>query len=252
MHAQCSKTTHFFVELLISSPPFASTHSHCTPALSDSSSHTTRNIMDSAKPIEPQATGVPADFVDPNHPHFPHDVEAQPFERPYYKYFPSVSKKTANVIAIGLLVVLSYLTAILVGGKIGMGMVKQPAPLPVVNETVYATTTVFSTTVIPYTLKQNATTSTVQVTVTVTPTPSIDLFPVAPAFSWTPTPASSTPSPSAESPKGKNSVCFWTGRWSTLKECEDKCVAMDDKSTNQKPVCGEERGFHRCQTCKAS
>ncbi|KAF2825436.1 hypothetical protein CC86DRAFT_419469 [Ophiobolus disseminans] len=46
-----------------------------------SNSHHGRNSMDSidiAKSIAPQPTGVPADYLDPNHPQFPHDIEAQP------------------------------------------------------------------------------------------------------------------------------------------------------------------------------
>jgi hypothetical protein len=264
------------------------------------------------KAIEPQATGVPDDFVDPNHPHFPHDPEAALPERPY-KFVPFMSKKPTQIAMVVIFVLLSYIATALVGGKVGMIMTKRPAA----NETVYSTTTVFATTVISYTLKLNTETITSTVTVespkpratcvlvgdknymanadecnkdcnnfisdnktaackfdfalslrcevcdivgkTVeAPGSSKNLFPVYSAFSWTPSPPSSTPAlpatsppPPTPAPKKGISECFWTGRWSTKNECDTKCEEMDDKSTDEKPVCNEERGFYRCRICKA-
>jgi len=218
----------------------------------------------SPKPIEPQPTGVPADYLDPNHPQFPHDVEAQPFVRPHYVYVPFMSKKTANIVAIALFVMLSLLAAVLVGGKIGMGAVKRPVPpAPTEIETVYMTTTVVSTTLVP-TMHGPGTTTITTTTMLPPPTPtpapsSSNPFPVAPAFSWTPPPPSPSPEPPKEEKKPEppkeeqkpeeKGECFWVGRWSTKKECEEKCAEMNSK-TGQEVVCGENRGFYQCQTCK--
>jgi hypothetical protein len=324
------------------------------------------------RPIEPQATGVPNDFVDPNHPHFPHDPEAALPERPY-KYVPFMSKKSTQIALAVIFVLLSYVAAALVGGKVGMNMAKRPAA----NETLYSTTTVFATTIVPYTLKPSVETSTSTMTIelpkpkatcifvgdknymanadecnkdcsnfisdkkmatckfdfalklrcevcdissktdrpmtfTSVVTKTVEAPKSAPACSFIgdrtyvnnaacnkecnnyikddttssckndpggklgcevckvgasigpvslqapasstppPPPASSTPPPPPPpAPKKGISECFWTSRWSVKKECEVNCAAMDDKPTDEKPICNEERGFYKCRTCKA-
>lgn len=372
------------------------------------------------KPIEVQATGVPNDFADPNHPHFPHDPEAQLPERPY-KYVPFTSKKSTRIVLVVIFALLSYVAAALIGGKVGMNLAKRPAS----NEAVYSTTTVFTTTVVPYPTNMPAATcafvgdknymlnyaecekdcnnfassnktakcklndglkfrcevcdiasktSTDIVTKTVeAPSPAAtcsfvgtsffisqftkcnkecnnfvsdkktancktdfalklrcevcevvsktseaiitktvespipaascslagdtfsagDFFQcnqdcyknfnsekktamckldaaaskaqceVCDAVSKTAEAASSStapsPPPTAVStppppppPKKVVPECFWTGRWSTQKECNEKCEEMNDKSTDEPPICNEERGFFKCRTCKAA
>jgi hypothetical protein len=134
-----------------------------------------------AVPLEAQSTGVPVDHRDPNHPHFPRDSEAQPTKQPF------VSKKASCIALAVLVLIAAIVTAMLVGGKVGMNMAKKPITSPVYTTTfaeveiVYVTTTVSSTSVVHVSITPEPT------TITATSTKPLP----------TPTPlAMSTPSPS--------------------------------------------------------
>jgi hypothetical protein len=89
--------------------------------------------------MAPQPTGVPADYVDSNHPHFPHDSEAQLPPRSFARASACFGNKWF-LIAFGLffglgLIIMSLLTGI----RIGM------SKLPNEHTTVYQTTITTST-----------------------------------------------------------------------------------------------------------
>jgi hypothetical protein len=126
----------------------------------------------SPNPLDPQPTGVgiPADHLDPNHPHFPHDdLEAQPSSRPYYRYAPCMSKNTVIILSGMFLVLGSFALAILTGVKIGVGQVRTPSNTTIPVETVYHTTTVNATALVPVLVVP---TTTVTMLTTILPTPS--------------------------------------------------------------------------------
>lgn len=148
---------------------------------------------------------MPVDHRDPNHPHFPGDLEAQPAKQPL------VSKKAWWITAGVGSVKLSLVISILVGGKMGMDMAKKPL-LPPVYLTIsaevdimYTTTTTISTSVTQFSITPDPTTIT---TTTVIPMPSLVSL-----AATTPTPE---PKPTQEPPKdappvGANKVCFTVG-----------------------------------------
>jgi hypothetical protein len=149
------------------------------------------------KPLSSQPTGVgiPADHLDPNHPHFPYDdLEAQPSVRAYYKFAPYLSKKAVIILAGIFLVLGSFALAVLTGVKIGVGQVKAPTNASVPVETVYQTTTINATALVPI---LDTPTTTVTMFMTVRPTPSAG--------------------------------CTSTGQYVNKQECEKQCNNFDDE-----------------------
>ncbi|KAG9187315.1 hypothetical protein G6011_05186 [Alternaria panax] len=89
--------------------------------------------------VAPQPTGVPADYVDPNHPYFPHDPEAQLQPRSFAKADACVSSNWF-LIVFSLIPVLGLLIAsMLIGIKIGIS--KCPHEQALVYETTIMTST---------------------------------------------------------------------------------------------------------------
>jgi hypothetical protein len=100
------------------------------------------------EPLEAQQTGVQVDFRDPNHPHFPGELECQPISRPV------LTKEARWITGAVIIFVLAIFTAILVGGKLGMNSVQKPVPSPVTStisaepKTIYITAIETSTSVL--------------------------------------------------------------------------------------------------------
>lgn len=123
--------------------------------------------------LEPQQTGVQVDFRNPNHPHFPGDLESQSTSN------STLSKKAQWITGAGIILVIALVTAILVGGKLGMDSAQKPVPSPVTStistepKIVYMTTIETSTSVFIHSITPSATTTTTTTTLpTSTPTPS--------------------------------------------------------------------------------
>ena len=170
------------------------------------------------QPIASQPTGAPADYLDPNHPQFPYDVEVQPLATPL------LQKKRTQITAIVLFVVLSIVAAALIGGKIGWDMEARAPPTEI--GTVYTTTTTW---IEPETLTITTTT-----------------------FSWIDGPAAEpTPPPTTEKQPEypqQNDQCTWTGHWPTKRECEAECVKMRPE-TGRPLACALNSGSYRCKIC---
>ncbi|KAH7069836.1 hypothetical protein BKA63DRAFT_606183 [Paraphoma chrysanthemicola] len=161
-------------------------------------------------PIAPQVTGVPVDFRDTNHPHYPGDLESRPSAQAHYKYTPFMSK-AVWVLGGVILVLASLAAAILTGIKVGANQVQSLRSTTIADvETMFGTSRIKTTTLVPFARPPNAATTTTTTTLPLpsvlppassksipansapTVTSSIDWFPVAPAFSWTP-PATTEP-----------------------------------------------------------
>ncbi|KAH7074155.1 hypothetical protein FB567DRAFT_611056 [Paraphoma chrysanthemicola] len=161
--------------------------------------------MEPIEPIAPQATGVPVDFRDTNHPHYPSDLESQPPTQTHYKYTPFMSKKAVWILSGILLVFASLAVAIVTGIKVGANQVQSLRSMTITDvETVFSTSEVKSTTLFPLARLPDAATTTTIMTLPLpselppasskvipatsvpTVTSFINWFPVAPAFSWTP------------------------------------------------------------------
>lgn len=211
-----------------------------------------------AKAIETQATGVgvPVDHLDLNHPQFPHDDEET--QTPGHKR--SLSRRGWFILIICFLIAL--FGVVIGAGKAGMDSVKRPEPAtitpPVEILTKYKTTTLHQRSTVPILLIPDPkiiTTTTTLAPPSVPPTPAPSKEAPKPELPK----ASSEPaksreeltkeSPKPEEPKRKGE-CFWIGRYSTKKECQDKCAEMNEK-IDKSAVCGENRAFYQCQTCPA-
>jgi hypothetical protein len=195
-----------------------------------------------SKPIELHHTGVPVDRRDPNHPHFPGDIETRAFKR------SCMTKGARRITALVLLAIASIITALIVGGTLGMGRAKKPAPAIATStasaevETVYTTTNVFSTSVVTHFITSNPT------TIATTTTPSV------------PTPTSTSEPPEEESPKpsktpmdepspGSGGRCYIAGNFGTNAECEKTC---QDLVRGRKAYCEVDmNAVYKCVICKA-
>lgn len=184
------------------------------------------------EPLEAQQTGVQVDFRDPNHPHFPGDLESQPVSRPF------LTKKARWITGAAIIFVLVIVTAILVGGKLGMNSVKKPVPSPVTStisvepNTMYITTIEISTSVLTQSVTPDPTTTT---TTTTLPTP-------------TPTPSAL---PSDDGTGRQAQKCVTYGTWNTREECLEKC--KNDALSNVMlgtSQCRDRKGVVDCLICR--
>ena len=177
--------------------------------------------------MAPQPTGVPADYVDSNHPHFPHDAEAQLPPRSFARSSACFSNKwflIAFSLLLGLgLIIMSLLTGI----RIGM------SKLPSEHTTVYQTTI--------------TTSKSTGGTVTVTPEPTYTITTVET------TPGRMTPTATVsfiKAPTGLTTVaspqetCTSKGSWPTIEECRGNCDVPGKRS-----VCGKWPGGYTCVIC---
>ena len=170
------------------------------------------------RPISTQSTGVgvPADYLDPNHPHFPHDdLEAQPSVRSHYKYAPCLSKKAVLILTGVFLILGSFALAVLTGIKISVGQAKAPSNSSTPVQTVYHTTTINATALVP---------------VVVTPTTTVTMFTTVSAPTSSPTPG-----------------CTSTGEYVNKQECEKQCNNFAVE-VNTSATC--EAGSSEKWTCK--
>lgn len=187
----------------------------------------------------PELVSVPVDHQDPNHPHYPGDLERQPgFRR-------SVITKKRVFIAAGVVTtILVVIAAAIWGVALIRKLDDKAAPVPAATMTpdttisapieihtvsVKATTTVFSTTRVPFLVAPSLATSTI---VLAPPrTSDVALRPVA-ADSIAATSTSTTPVPS-EASVGDISItgCFFNGAWALKEQCEKHCPAWDGHET---------------------
>ncbi|KAH3945110.1 hypothetical protein HBI56_055390 [Parastagonospora nodorum] len=204
-----------------------------------------------AQPLEAQTTGVPVDHRDPNHPHFPGDLEAQPSAR------PCLNSKSRLIIGGVIVIILSLITAVLVGGKIGMDMATRPTrpvftTVPIEHETKNITTIEYSTSVMQLSITPDPTTIT---TTSMSMMPSMALLPTS-----TPTPK---PSPTSEAPKEPTSTprrgkgggrqCYIVGNWPTNAECVKRCTKQElDLKEDRTATCQvDPKAVFSCVVCKA-
>jgi hypothetical protein len=176
--------------------------------------------------IAPQPTGVPADYVDPNHPYFPTDAESQLPSRSYNKTCTYFSNKWFLIISSLILVLGLVIASLLIGIK--MGLSKCPNEQALVYETTIVTST--------------STGGTVQVTPE--PTTITTTLRTTPGG---PTPTATVPfkAPlrltSADPPQ---ETCTSKGSWPTIEECKGNCDV-----TGKRSVCGVWTGGFTCVIC---
>jgi hypothetical protein len=201
------------------------------------------NTTIESKPLELHHTGVPVDQRDPNHPHFPGDIESRPFKRSF------MTKKARWITSLVVLAIASVITAIIVGATLGMRMAKKPAHTVVISttsaqvETVYTTTNVFSTSVVTHSHTQDPTTIT---TTTTRPAPKTVIITTT---LDAPTPTPTPEPPKEEPPPDFEGRCYIGGNFGTDDECQATCknlvkgrVAHCEVDTN---------AMHKCVICKA-
>jgi len=172
--------------------------------------------------ITPQRTGVPADHIDPNHPYFPHDDEAQLPPRPFYQRHSFFTKKRFLIPTFTILITALLIAALLGGIKIGLSRCPHEPP------PVYQTTTVTST---PVHTTQDATTITT--TVRTTPTKTVPFE----------APVRQTPVKPVES------ICSEKGSWPSVEECRGNCFA-DGKF--ERAMCVPWTGGFTCRICSSA
>lgn len=184
------------------------------------------------EPLEAQQTGVQVDFRDPNHPHFPGDLESQPISRPFLR------KKARWTTGAAIMIIIALVTAILVGGKLGMDSAQKPVPSPVTttisaeSKTVYMTTIEISTSVYIHSITPSATTIT---TTTTLPTP-------------TPTPSEL---PGDDGTGAQRKKCVTYGTWGTMEECLARCPSDDlSKIMFGDSQCRDRSGTVHCLMCR--
>jgi hypothetical protein len=201
-------------------------------------SDTVMNMTTQNKPIELHHTGVPVDFRDPNHPHFPGDLEAQPSKHPF------MNKKARLTTTFVVLAIASIITAVLVGGKLGMRIVKKPSPVLVTSTasvqvaTAYMTTIVVSTDVVTYSATPDPTTITTTTTLPL-PTPTLTPTLEPPKMGFEP--------PKDKPPEDTKGKCFVVGNWGTNAECNKSCVDTPDQSAHCEV---DSNAGHKCVVCR--
>lgn len=175
---------------------------------------------------------VPSDHHDPNHPHYPGDLERQ-----YGGRRPLLSVK--RILIAGLFVTTALLATVAALGIVALqrkhdnNKPQVPEVLPTTNvsisaapevRTVYEniTTTLYTTTRVPLLVVPTPATSTV-VALPTSATPDASLRPVA-ARSALPTTAPDVIAASeALSGDARSGGCLFNGNWPMKKQCEDHC-----------------------------
>lgn len=191
-------------------------------------------------PIATHTTGVPADHIDPNHPHFPTDSEAQLLPRPSYRLNPCLNKKSLWITFLAFLVTGSLIGAIFAGIKVGTD--RAIAGHNKANGTVYVTTTVVQTTMVDVSVTPKPTTvtqilSTIRDDSSGKPTATATLPFSAPLR---PTLIPTTPA---------SSKCTFSDKtWQKKEECDTSCQPEDGKQK----VCGQDEKGWTCVTCPLS
>lgn len=174
-----------------------------------------------------QPTGVPADYVDSNHPHFPHDSEAQLPPRSFARASACFGNKWV-LIAFSLFFGLGMIIMSLLTG-IRIGMSKLPNEHTIVYQTTLTTSTSTGGTV----------TVTPEVTYTITTAQTIPgrTTPTATvSFIKAPTSLTTVASP--------QETCISKGSWPTIEECREICDVPGKRS-----VCGKWTGEYTCVIC---
>jgi hypothetical protein len=187
----------------------------------------------------PELVSVPVDHQDPNHPHYPGDLEHQSgFRR-------SVITEKRVLIAVGVATTVLVMIAAAIWG---VALTRKPddkaaaipaatmtpdtiisAPIEIHTVSVKATTTVFSTTRLLFLVAPSLATSTI---VLAPPrTSDVALRPVG-ADSIAATSTSTTPVPS-EASVGDISItgCLFNGAWVLREQCEKHCPAWDGRES---------------------
>jgi hypothetical protein len=206
------------------------------------------NTTIETKPLELHHTGVPVDQRDPNHSHFPGDIESRPFRRSF------MTKKAKWITSLVVLAIASVITAIIVGATLGMGMAKKPAHTVVTSttsaqvETVYTTTDVFSTSITHFHTPDPTTTRPAPKTVIITTTLDV------------PTPTPTPEPPKEEPPKPPETSkdapppdfegrCYIGGNFETDDECKATCQNLAKGRVAHCEV--DTNATHKCVVCKA-
>jgi hypothetical protein len=174
-----------------------------------------------------QPTGVPADYVDSNHPHFPHDSEAQLPPRSFARAGACFVDKWV-LIAFSLCFSLGMIIMSLLTG-IRIGMSKLPNEHTIVYQTTITTSKSTGGTV----------TVTPEVTYTITTAQTIPgrMTPTATvSFIKAPTSLTTVASP--------QETCTSKGSWPTIEECRGDCDVPGKRS-----VCGKWTGGYTCVIC---
>lgn len=184
-----------------------------------------RNTIELSK-ITPQPTGVPADYVDANHPHFPHDSEAQYPPPSFGKTSAFLSKKWVWIAACLVLGPGLIILSLIIGIQIGM------SKFPHEQATVYETTIVtLTSTGGTARIKPEPTYTTTTIHTTPGPIPTASV-----SFIKAPTGLTRVASP--------QETCTSKGSWPTIEECRGNCDVPGKRS-----VCGKWTGGYTCVIC---
>jgi hypothetical protein len=177
--------------------------------------------------ITPQPTGVPADYVDSNHPHFPHDSEAQLPSRSSVRASACFGDKWV-LIAFSLFFGLGMIIMSLLTG-IRIGMSKLPNEHTIVYQTTLTTSTSTGGTVIVTPEMTYIITTAQTIPGRTTPTATV-------SFIKAPTSLTTVASP--------QKTCTSKGSWPTIEECRGNCDVPGKRS-----VCGKWTGGYTCVIC---
>lgn len=208
-----------------------------------------RNIAPSSEPVS-----VPADHEDPNHPHFPGDLE----HRSGGRHSIITTKRiliAAAVVTTILIIIAAAIWGVVLAQKhdekaAAMAVatvtpdITTSAPLEIHTVSLNATTTVYSTTRVPLLVAPSLATSTI--ILAPSRTPAAPLRPVA-AETIIATSTPSTPAPS-DAPVGDISItgCFFNGAWVLKAQCEKNCPTWDGHETRCE---GSKRSRWVCVSC---
>jgi hypothetical protein len=198
--------------------------------------------------LESHRSDVPADYVDPNHPHFPTEIEGQLPPRPYYK---RVNKNALLIIGAIILVIVSAV----VGGKFGAGLAKRPVMSSTASKTVYSTTTIITTSsftggkafeMISVTSTFAQTSSLVSSTTLTTSMPATETSKAHPPEQGV---SSSSLAALISGPPKFKKQCYSTGRWPSLEECNKQC-AINNKPGQEAHCEVDTNAVIKCIICK--
>ena len=188
----------------------------------------------------PESIPVPADHQDPNHPHYPGDLEHQSGTRRSF-----INKRRVLIVG-GIVSTILFVTAAVIwgvaltrkNGNKGAGApevtttVNNSTTAPIEIPTIYenATTFVYTTTRVPLLIAPSLATS----TIILSPTPRAPEAPLRPIMVQTApaTTTSNVPAPSETLPGERSSSgCVFSGAWVLKEQCEKHCPLQDGHKT---------------------
>lgn len=200
---------------------------------------------DNSPRLASESVAVPADYQDPNHPHYPGDLEYQSTI-----YRPILSKKslwiTGGVLTTSMFIVAAVLWGVaLIRNHKNVGVEAQETIIPTTTatpvsleiQTVFenATTFVYTTTRLPLIVAPSLAISTITVLPTtrakIAPEPPLRPTQVEPSSAIS---SSQTPSPTNVKTGGalQSAKCLFDGAWVLKEQCEKYCQVWPGHTTH--------------------